>query len=419
MSEVIQLTYKRQGPYFPQIRNGYKTPYSEVVRCLNSLGYTCLIEEKDYRGIKKGVKSLCPKKHECNVKLRQLQKGHTCCRICGREKARKTNMERYGVANPMQSDAVKAKARQTNMKRYGGPSSMCDPKIREKARKTNIERYGVDNPMQSDEVKAKARKTNMQRYGGPNPICDPKIREKIKQTNIERYGGPNPMCDPKIREKIKQTNMKRYGGPAPLCDPKVLAKAQQTNIERYGVSNPMKSQEVQEKAKQTNIERYGGAGPMASKEVREKYKQTCLERYGVENVSQCPEIAARILKSSYYQKDYILPSKKIVKIQGYEGFCLDDLFSEGYMESDIELGISNIPVIDYIFNNVKRKYFPDIYIPRQNKIIEVKSRYTLDKQKEKNIAKAQACIDEGYDFEFRVYKEKGKLVEIIKDINDM
>ena len=181
----------------------------------------------------------------------------------------------------------------------------------------------------------------------------------------------------------------------------------------------MQSKIIQEKVRQTNIERYGVPCVLSSEIIREKIKQTCLKRYGVENPSQHPEIVKKILRSTHRHKDYTLPSGNIIVIQGYEGFCLDDLFEEGYDETELVVGLDNIPVISYVFKNGDHRYFPDIYIPSDNKIIEVKSRYTLDQQKEKNIAKAKACIDQGYYFEFRVYNEKGNLMEIITDINNM
>jgi len=55
----------------------------------------------------------------------------------------------------------------------------------------------------------------------------------------------------------------------------------------------------------------------------------------------------------------------------------------------------------------RRRYYPDIYIKSQNKIIEVKSDYTFHKDYEKNLAKAQGVLALDYDFEFRIYDAKG------------
>lgn len=107
-------------------------------------------------------------------------------------------------------------------------------------------------------------------------------------------------------------------------------------------------------------------------------------------------------KNSFQFKDYIMPSKKIVRIQGYENIALDELLV--YLdEKDIILSRRNMPNIEYIINNKKHRYYPDIYIPSQNKIIEIKSSYTYKSSLIKNMIKALATRKINYDFEFWVY----------------
>ena len=58
-------------------------------------------------------------------------------------------------------------------------------------------------------------------------------------------------------------------------------------------------------------------------------------------------------------------------------------------------------------------YYPDFYIPSENLIVEVKSTWTFahpDKY-DKNIAKRDACLAAGYNFEFYIFDRKGKLVD--------
>jgi hypothetical protein len=63
-----------------------------------------------------------------------------------------------------------------------------------------------------------------------------------------------------------------------------------------------------------------------------------------------------------------------------------------------------------MFENKERVYFCDIYISKENKIIEVKSQYTYEKELERNILKKEACIRYGYAFEFWIYDPKSKLI---------
>jgi hypothetical protein len=44
-----------------------------------------------------------------------------------------------------------------------------------------------------------------------------------------------------------------------------------------------------------------------------------------------------------------------------------------------------------------------VYIISENKIIEVKSKYTYELHKEKNLAKQAACLARFLNFEFRIY----------------
>jgi len=72
-----------------------------------------------------------------------------------------------------------------------------------------------------------------------------------------------------------------------------------------------------------------------------------------------------------------------------------------------------MPEIWYEFEGQKRRYYPDVYIPHQNRIIEVKSKFTFENNKEINLLKSLACKDLGYNFEFRIYENNGKLLEKI------
>ena len=58
--------------------------------------------------------------------------------------------------------------------------------------------------------------------------------------------------------------------------------------------------------------------------------------------------------------------------------------------------------INYIFDNKKRRYLPDIFIPKENILIEVKSEWTLQIHPEKNKLKFQAVEDTGFNFRLEV-----------------
>ena len=76
-------------------------------------------------------------------------------------------------------------------------------------------------------------------------------------------------------------------------------------------------------------------------------------------------------------------------------------------ESDIITGIQNVPVIWYNDETGKKhRHYVDIFIPSQNRCIEVKSIWTA-KQNEHNIfLKQNAAKELGYKYEIWVYNNK-------------
>jgi len=140
-----------------------------------------------------------------------------------------------------------------------------------------------------------------------------------------------------------------------------------------------------------------------------------LSKYGVEQVMHYTPSFEKSLNTSYKKKLFIFPSGRIEKIQGYEGFAINDLLNSGYNDEDIIISNKEIEKytgkIWYLDSERKnRKYYPDIYLTSKNKIIEVKSEYTYESGYSINIRKKQACLDLGISFEFWIYNEKGEKI---------
>lgn len=149
-------------------------------------------------------------------------------------------------------------------------------------------------------------------------------------------------------------------------------------------------------AMNTIIERYGGW--QATHEIQ---KAKCLAAHGVEYSMQLKEVFDKQQHSAKRVKTAIVDGVE-VQYQGYELKGLYILLDRGYKIEDIKIGKSNVQCIDYEFGGKKRKYFPDIYIPKENYLIEVKSVYTFNIAKEQNLAKQKACVAAGYKFDFMV-----------------
>lgn len=117
-----------------------------------------------------------------------------------------------------------------------------------------------------------------------------------------------------------------------------------------------------------------------------------------------PDYIEKISKSALTFKDYVFPSGKVVRVQGYEDRTLDYLLKNDIKEDDMIVHGSEMPKIEYEFEGEILKYFPDLFIKSLNKIIETKSNWTYKVQKQRNEAKRQACIANGYDFEFFIWE---------------
>ena len=122
------------------------------------------------------------------------------------------------------------------------------------------------------------------------------------------------------------------------------------------------------------------------------------------------------MKSGFRKKEYTFPSGRIDFIQGFENIALDKLIiHEKIDESDIITGCKNVPVIWYEDNyGKKHRHYVDIFIPSQNRCIEVKSEWTFKLQEDVVFPKQEAAKQLGYNYEIWVYNSKKEKVEIYK-----
>ena len=311
-----------------------------------------------------------------------------CAKILKFERMKNTMIDKYGVEYAAKSEHFKDKMKSTTLERYGVEHGAQSEKVKEKTKQTNLKTYGVEYGLQNKAVKEKSRITNLEKYGFENPLQREEIKEKCKKTNLEKYGVEYASQSEEIQNKIKKNTLEKYG------------------VEHFTQTNIMK-----EKTIKTNLEKYGVEHNSQRQEIQNKIKKTNLEKYGVESCMQNPEIMEKNIKMSYYLKEYTLPSGNIIKIQGYEHFALNELL-KNINENDIITGCKNVPTIWYNDESGKKhRHFVDIFIPSQNKCIEVKSTWTFKKQKEIVLLKKMAAKELGYLYEIWVYDKIGNKVE--------
>lgn len=281
----------------------------------------------------------------------------------------------------------------------------------ERTQKVLLEKYGTTNPMKIPGVFDKIKETNNNKYGSDFFMGTSDFKKKTKETFEKKYGG-HPTKLKETQDRKKKTNLERYGHEHSLNNPEIKEKSRITNNLKYGGDSSMCSEEIRKKSIETNKKKRGTDWYVQSDDFKKKFKETMFLRYGVEQVMHYTPSFEKSIDTSYKKKIYIFPSGRVEKIQGYEGFGINDLLNSGYSEDDIV--ISNQEIEKFTgkiwYNdseNKRRKYYPDIYIISENRIIEVKSKYTYDSAYSINMRKRKASLDLLINFEFWIYDKDG------------
>lgn len=361
----------------PTLVRRFKYTYEEVKEIFEKSG--CELLSTEYINQLQELEYICKCKNVAKIMFKQFLKGNRCMN-CAIQKRKETNLERYGNEVSMNSEELK---------------EMWIEKVKNRSKE------------EQDVINKKRKETNLEKYGKEHTLQVPELREIGKQTMIEKYGGTHVFESKELVTQIKQTNLERYGVEYPGQNPEIKEKIKATNLERYGVICTAQHPETKAKMKATNLERYGFECAMQNSEIRDKIKSTNLERYGFEYSCQNAEVQEKIFK--HRMKKYRLLSGKEINIQGYENYALD-LLLENYKEEQILTQKTDMPVIRYYLGKKTKRYFPDIYIPHENKIIEVKSIWTYRRELVKNNIKALSTRSLGFEYEIWVFNEKGQIM---------
>jgi len=129
----------------------------------------------------------------------------------------------------------------------------------------------------------------------------------------------------------------------------------------------------------------------------------------------------------YFTKKNVTVDGVTRKLQGFEPQALQYMIERGanpkYIISEVREGK---PTFKYRFEGTTRTFIPDFYHVTKNRIVEVKSKWTLGLTKKldggpfkKNAAKAKAVIDEGYDFILLLIDRKGDRIRLPEDWYNM
>jgi hypothetical protein len=196
-------------------------------------------------------------------------------------------------------------------------------------------------------------------------------------------------------------------------NPEKIEKTRQSVKKKYGVDNVFQLDETKEKAKETCLEKYGVEFNSQRDEIKElnrNFMNDMLHKkekeFGTKYLMQIPEYFEKAqkvkAKNKFKIKEFTFESGRVEIIQGYEDKAINKLLKT-YDENDLILSETDKPKIIYDFENKTRRYYCDIWIPKDNLVIEVKSEYTMLVEFEKNIAKAVATKKAGYNYKLMVF----------------
>jgi hypothetical protein len=436
---------------FQQIRNTY--PNSNINYVPNIIkqkksGPKPKDINRDTKIIGKCVSDNCENQFQWSFR-KVVEKGPyctDCSKKRGNERRKETCIEIHGFEYVAQSSKVKQKKEETCEKIYGNKHAIASTLVRTKITETLELKYnGAINPSQIKEVQEK-KKQNLidnddlvyslklleellREYGAtlndeinelelvresPIPfVCNCGVTHIKKFINIRKYGAfCEPCQDIHERKQSIETNMQVRGVPYPSNDPLVVAKMKETNLKNWGTEIPQQLDEVKQKTRDTCQKNLGVDAPMQSPIVQETARINNQLKYNEDHPMHVAEIAERSSKNAYKSYDYVFPSGRIDRIQGYERFALDELLSRGIHEDDIITKRSKVPKVWwYDKNGKKHRYYIDIYVKSLKLGIEVKSTWTAEKKKDKIFLKQNAVKEAGYRCEIWIYDGKGNKVE--------
>jgi hypothetical protein len=288
------------------------------------------------------------------------------CKKCSFIRRKQTNLEKYGVENPFQSEDFKNKIKQTNLEKYGVEYASQSNEIKTKTKQTNLEKYGVEWVTQSEDFKIKSELINLEKYGVEYASQSNEIKIKTKQTNLEKYGVENPFQSEDFKNKLKKINLEKYGVEYRLQTNEVKSKAKKTKNNKTYIKwyNIIKKSEYKLSDYNDNIfylyhYKCGTNFEIHLNNLNDRYK---------ENICLCTQCYPISEQKSIKEKEIVIWLKEL---------------NIDFIESD---------------KNILNPRHLDIYIPSNKLAIEFNGLYwhsELYKDKNYHLEKSLKCLEKG------------------------
>lgn len=316
------------------------------------------------------------------------------CQFCGKKFKTNRKNQKYCSSNHEFHCSICGK------ESYGNPSYLKDKLfptcgdsscVKEAAKRTNLIKYGVENPSQSQKVKEKKKITTLKNFGVENPMHSDKVKSKLEKTIKKKYGVKNISQSKEIKNKKTETLMENYGVENPLQSDEIKEKQRNTVYEKYGVFNVSQSEKIKRKKEETTISNYGVKNPFESTEIKQKIKEQNLNNLGIEHHMQ---LNIKNYENWININDFLVNNKdkyNVVELMDYFNVCYSHLhhiildnnlqpYIRDYYKSSLpeqklerklmELGLERDSYIKNI-RTVIAPYELDIYFPNKKIAIEI------------------------------------------------
>ncbi len=224
----------------------------------------------------------------------------------------------------------------------------------------------------------KRKITNEKKYGVSYYSQSNDFKQKVEETSYKKWGVSNYAKTDEYKKKSKETSNKKWGVDHYLMNSDNYLKLIKTIKEKYNVNNPSKINGV-------NIE---------------KRKKTNLEKYGCEHAIQNEDIFLKCFKNRKKINNLYYDSKNELK---FIELCISN-----------NIYIERMKGVKYNFDSSDKIYYPDFFLPNYNLIVEIKSKWTYNIDLDKNLAKREQCLKNGYDFIFIIDNNFDEIKNILK-----
>lgn len=250
------------------------------------------------------------------------------CKICGKISSKRIYFK-HGILSLFSLNCGNCNRKITNLKKFGVENPFQSEEIKQKIKDVIFNRYGVDNVNKLKDFRDKIELTRKERYGEHKEL----IVEKAKATFINHYGVDNPQKNVKIREKTKNTCLQRYGG-VPNCFGSM--EFYKSMKDKYGCSHALQVRDFRLKA----ISRY-----KYDDKFFDSSWELCVYIYLKDNNIQFEYHPFEDLYYEYEGKNYHYTpdfkiNNKFIEIKGSQFFKNNELFNP--YQNKILVGLKSI-----------------------------------------------------------------------------